>query len=195
MRYNHLSKNGNINLESPVWDDMRVAMTATKRGESKQPGFVKFKDDDSGSQGIFLYHFDKATEEELYFEVQLPHSMKEGTELRPHIHWAKPTDTTGDVIWGLEYTMAGVGDTWEDTTIIKTDATPATTDGADIHMISAFPSISTSDINLSGMICCRLFRDATNVLDTYDADAATLEFDFHYQIDALGSFYEYNKHE
>lgn len=41
------------------------------------------------------------------------------------------------------------------------------------------------------MLCCRLFRDAAN--DDYGGDVAFLEFDFHYEIDSLGSNSEYYK--
>ncbi len=37
------------------------------------------------------------------------------------------------------------------------------------------------------MLICRLFRDGTNELDTYEADAGLLEIDFHYGMDTLGS--------
>ena len=43
------------------------------------------------------------------------------------------------------------------------------------------------------MMVCRLFRDATDAADTYDADAVLLEFDVHYKVNMLGSREETSK--
>jgi hypothetical protein len=34
---------------------------------------------------------------------------------------------------------------------------------------------------------CRLFRNSSAVADTYQGSAALLSFDFHYEIDGVGS--------
>lgn len=48
---------------------------------------------------------------------------------------------------------------------------------------------------VSSMLACRLFRDATGAggTDDLDNDAGVLEFDFHYEIDTMGSRSEYLK--
>lgn len=176
-----------------VWDDERVPVTATKLGGSKDPTFNKFKDDGEGSQGVFIYWFDKSNEKELYFSVQMPHGWN-GTELRPHVHWVVESTTSGMVYCGLEYCWANIGSSFSDTNIIR--AVSGSSLVVDKHYITEFDPISpTEDQNkISSMLICRVFRDASNATyDTYDADAGLLEIDFHYQIDTIGSREEYIK--
>ncbi len=56
------------------------------------------------------------------------------------------------------------------------------------HHIAGFDAISGTGKGISSMLICRLFRDVSDPNDTYGADAFVLEFDFHFQIDAPGSF-------
>lgn len=179
------------------WDDIRVPISATKNGGSKDPGFEVFKRDTAGtSQGVFIYWFDAAAEEELYFAVQMPHGWNR-TAISPHVHWTPKTTADGTpagqkVKWGLEYTWAEIGADYPVTQIITTDAhTPADADVvAGRHYLSAFPDIepSASTDGISSMLICRIFRDATDATnDTYEHDAGLLEIDFHYQMDQMGS--------
>ena len=52
-------------LTATRYEDLRVPVTATKAGGSKEPGFIQVKDNGSGSQGVFAYAFDKTAEQEL----------------------------------------------------------------------------------------------------------------------------------
>ncbi len=181
-----ISSTGKLKLYggATVWDDLRVPMTSTKSGLSKIPGFSQFKDDGSGSQGVFTYMFDQNVEEELYFTVELPHGYKPGGSIYPHVHWI-PTDTgTGNVVWGLEYTWANIYSTYGNTSIITvTDAADGT---ADKHQWVPFPAISGTGKTESSILVCRIFRDATNVSDTYNNDVVLPQMDFHYEIEKIG---------
>ena len=174
-----------------VWDDLRVAASTGKAGVTKAPGFEKFRDNGSGSVGVFAYRFDASSEEEIFFEVQLPHSYKTGTNLRPHVHWCPVTASTQVVLWGLEYTMAAIGDTLPTTNIIYATATASGTPFK--HQIAGFPEIVGSSLGISSMMSCRLFRAASAGPDTLGSDAVLLEWDLHHQIDAPGSQLEYQK--
>ena len=153
-----------------------------------------FRNNGAGSQGVFLWWFDKAAEEELYFAVQLPHSYKLGTDIHPHIHWVpKANGAAGKVVsWGLEYTIALQGVTFPNTLIISANAhLPADASlVASRHYYTEFGEINGAGITtLSAMIVGRIFRDATGALktDDYDNDAGALEIDFHFEIDRPGS--------
>jgi len=178
-----------------MWDDLRISSNAFKLGTSNDPGFSVFKTNGSGSQGVFLYWFDPASEEEIYFVAQMPHTWDEGTNIEPHVHWV-PADTAAgagtDVCWGLEYTWQNINGTFGNTTIIYADeqtngATETLTDGK--HYITEFSAIDATGKTMSSMLICRLFRDADSVggTDDYDDDAGLLEVDFHYQVNSLGS--------
>lgn len=183
--YLAIDSEGRLTLEgaATVYDDLRVPMTSTKLGGSKDPGFAQVRNTDS-SQGVFAHLFDKATEEELYFSVQLPHAWKEESDIEPHVHWM-PTDTgTGSVVWGLEYVWANMDDAFGNTTI--TTASDAGAGTAYTHQYCSLGEIDGDGFSASSMILCRVYRDAGNAADTYDADAALLEIDFHYEIDKLG---------
>jgi hypothetical protein len=176
----------------PVWDDVKVSLTTAKPGATKVPDFIKFRDNGAGSTGVYCYHFDKSTIEEVFFDVQLPHSFWEyHGVLKPHIHWA-PVDTgTGTVRWGLEFTPASFGTAFPTTSIIYAENA-----GAGIsrqHQIAQFTDINATDLAISSVILCRLFRDASNGNDTYNADAAAVSVDFHIEKDSSGSIAEYIK--
>lgn len=181
-----ISDSGHLTLEgtATVWDDLRIAATATSKGAARAPGFAQLLDDGDSSTGVYAYQFDKATEEELHFAVQFPHTWKTGSTVYPHVHWC-PVDTdTGNVIWGLEYTWASITGTLGNTTIITvTDAADGT---AFKHQLADFDGIAGTGKTASSMMLCRVFRQAADESDTYDNDAALLEIDFHYEIDKLG---------
>lgn len=176
------------------WNDLRMPATSSKTGGAKEPGFAKFVDNGSGSQGVYTYLFDKSTEEELFFVLQLPHEWVEGTDLFPHVHCA-PMDTgTGTVRWGLEYSWQNVnGGAFPSSTIIYTEAT-AMPGVAKSHLLMPFTSIiDGQNQTISSMVMLRLFRDVAG--DNYNNDVALLEIDFHVLLEGWrsGSETEYKK--
>ena len=179
-------------LSSPRWDDLQVSVYATKLGGLSDPDWVKLRDDGSGSTGVFTWHFDKTTSEELFFSVQLPHAWDAGSAIKPHVHWC-PVDTdTGTVCWGLEYWLSKrTGTPNANSTIIK--STPTAASGtAYLEQIEGVGTITTTGYPVSTVLVCRLFRDVAT--DDYNNDAALLGFDFHYQTDTPGgSDAEYTK--
>lgn len=186
-----------------VWDDFLVNPDATSRGGSKVPVWGgtagnEFKDNGSGSQGVFLWMFSASQEQEVYFTVQLPHKYKVGTDLYPHVHWttASGTPTRTNVVWGLEYTVIKIGSAFPNTILATGNSIIggiATITGTGQHLITNLPVISGSGIDISTIIVCRLFRAATNGSDTFANEVGLLSMDFHYQIDTEGSRSEYTK--
>jgi hypothetical protein len=192
--YTKIEPGGTVEFvgNATVWDDLRVASTSTKLAGSKDPGFAKFKDNGAGSQGVFVYWFDKASEEEVYFTVQFPHSWA-GTAVTPHVHWVPKTADAGGTLtveWGLEYTWANIDGTYGDTSIVyaKSAASHTTAGKHEVTDFSAITPGSGTQDGISSMMICRLFRNATDATDdTYDDDAGLLEFDVHYEINTVGS--------
>ena len=182
-----------VQLESPVWDDLRVPYTSFGRMGIKDPDFVKIVDDGSGSTGVFGYGFDDTAEEELFFAVQMPHGWVIGSDIKPHIHWLPLTTNAGTVRWGLELWQTVRGATpVASTSIISVGATAPGV--ANEHATAGFGAYGTASMGLSSMLLGRLFRDATGALGTDDfvGDAMLLELDFHIQLERWGSLQEFS---
>lgn len=149
------------------------------------------------TRGVFAWLFDYIGEQELWFSVQMPHGWKEGSTIYPHVHWTPIEDRAGDEVvkWGLEYTVAKVGGTFPEPTIISSsDLKPDANDDfvALNHLVTGLGSIDMTGMELSAMLMCRIFRD-NSVGDNHPHPVALMEFDFHYQIDAAGSLAPYDK--
>lgn len=182
-----------------VWDDLMVYPDAAgKVAGTKSPVWTLFKNNGSGSQGAFLWMFDKDQEQEVYFTIQMPHSYKVSSNIYPHVHWTtiSGTPTATNVVWGLEYTVVAIGGTYTNTTIINTTSVISeigTPSGTSQHLISSFPSISGSGLDFSTVLVCRLFRNTGHTNDTFGNSVGLLGFDIHYEKDTDGSRTEYAK--
>lgn len=169
-------------LTTPVWDDLRFGVSALKVSP------VSNKPDFDSANVCFL--FDKAATEMVMGVAQLPHSYKNGTSIKPHIHWSPATDDSGYTAWRLEYKIADInGDfqsSWSaDTIVVESDSSDVK------HQIDGFDAISmTSYTGVSPIVLWRVSRLGGLGTDTYDDDARFYEFDIHYQKDRMGSINE-----
>jgi hypothetical protein len=161
-----------------TWDDLRFPLNTIAQGQLNPPDYEQFRDDGAGSVGVFAYHFDPTTEEEMFFTTQLPHRWDQGTELHPHIHWSPTTAVAGDVVWGLEYIIfnptGAIPATT--TTLTATASTNASTDA----QVTMFGTINGTGFTESAQLCCRVYRAAGDAADTYTADAVAFEIDIHF---------------
>lgn len=170
------------------WEDLNVAPFSTSLGPNvRPPSVVKFKDNGAGSTGSYLYGFDETKEQEVFFSVQLPHAWKEGSDLRPHVHFTTPTQTATTITWGLEYTWQNIGSGAYGNTSILTNAVACPI--AYTHTIGSLGTISGVGKKISSILICRLFRATGG----YVGDALLLSVDFHIQLDTIGSTNETSK--
>lgn len=172
----------NFTLTIPQWNDERIPLSALS-SPSSTPGFVTL------SGGLSCYGFDKASEEQLDFELQLPHGISTNTAygIDLHLHWTGTTALTAgtsNVVWGLEWAMAKIGENYSATTI--TNRVTNRLNSVRYHQISDLVRI-TNGFGESTVIIGRLFRDGGNASDTYDGDAIGLSLDTHYPVIRLGS--------
>lgn len=179
---------GEFELYDTVWDDVRVSGNAFAKNVNA-PSLSAF----GAAGGLLAYSFTGTgvTVNQVYFAIQIPHSYKLGTNLRPHVHWTPTTTDAGNVVWQLEYA-------WQDLGAVFSAATPieiidAAAGVAWEHQLAEFPEISGAGVDLSSMLICRLFRNPAHTSDTYGQDAALLEFDIHFQANTLGSREEFSK--
>jgi hypothetical protein len=187
-----------------VWDDLMVFPDATSRGSSNAPVWggqsaTAFKKNVGGtSQGVFLWMFSATTEQELYFSVQLPHGYKVGSDIYPHVHWTTSTGTPSgtNVVWGLEYTIVAIGGSFPVTStltahsVIPSIGTPT---GTGQHLITSFAPISGTNLEISTVLVCRIYRAATDSYDTFPNEVGILGIDFHIEKDTQGSRTEFTK--
>lgn len=184
--------------QSTVFNDLMVYPDATTKGGSNAPVWTKFMNNGAGSQGVFLWMFDPSTEQEVYFTIQIPHSYKVGTSIYPHVHWTTTSGTPSgtNVVWGLEYTVMKIGGNFGNTTLITSNTVISpigTPTGTSQHLITAFPAIPGTGIEISTILVCRLYRKAADANDTFVNSVGLLGFDIHYESDTQGSHTEYTK--
>jgi hypothetical protein len=185
---------GSVRLvgDATQWDDLRISAASTRIGATA-PTMRAF----GPSGNLFALCFDSAQHDEVFFEIQMPHSWKEGSNIYPHVHWAPISATAGNVVWQLDYSWANIDGAFGAPATMTGDATAAG-GTAWIHKLTTLKSggnayISGAGKTLSSMLVCRLHRDAGAGSDTLAEHVAFLEFDLHYQVDGFGSEAEYVK--
>jgi hypothetical protein len=167
------------------WDDIIISGLALVGGASA-PDLTTFVGD------IKLYTFDGgSTLEDAMGAIEIPHDYKEGTDLRPHIHWAPIDANAGNVHWQMSFTKASRDGVFPAQTTITCTSTAGGV--ALAHKANECTVISGTGVKIGDIIAFRLFRDPTNVADTYGSDAFLLSLGIHYQIDSTGSVNVFTK--
>lgn len=180
-----IPKDFNMPANHDYWDDLRFPVTGISIGGFASPPDVQT------DTGLLL--FDTAAVETVGILAQMPHAWKQGSAIRPHVHWAKTTDAANGVVWSMRYKKFGVGDLQGAWSAIFTSTDIEAADSTQKSMISTFPEIDMTGNTLSDLILIQLGRLVTDAGDTYGADALLYEFDIHYQIDSQGSRQEFIK--
>jgi len=195
--YTKITADGSLSYvgNATRWEDLKVPVNSVK---------IKNTELDEARWDTFmgnlaLLWFENSKEDDAVFTVQMPHGWKQGTAIKPHVHWTtgRGGDTTDPgnnrVEWNLEYTWVNVGDAFAAPITITSSAVAGPNTGSIAvreHVITPLGSIAASGLELSSMLVCRLFRSGT---DSFGGDAGLLEIDFHYQVDSDGSNQEYTK--
>jgi hypothetical protein len=178
-----IDANGIISLGHTVWDDLRVAASATQKNPvTSKPDYIAF------IGRTFAFSFDPDTNEGVNFTVQLPHNYKEGTSIIPHVHWSPSSAAGGNVVWSIECSWANMDATFPAT---ETYNVTVPADGTIYgHDVAYFLALNGTGKTISSMLNCSLNRGASMAADTYVNEVWLQEIDFHYQIDSLGSTLE-----
>lgn len=127
-----------------------------------------------------------ATLEQLYANKELQHDYLEGSDLVFHIHWAPTTAGAGNVKWNIDYTIErDVTGTIAAGSLSVVDAASGTAWQPERVNIG---TVNGANVLIADQIGIRLYRDPTDVQDTYGADAAlAFTFGYHYELDTVGS--------
>ena len=181
----------NVTYTGEYWDDSMVPALAIVGG-STAPGLISFATNDA----LKIYGFDgSGTPDDAYFTLQLPHRVKLGTTISPHVHWCRTSNPGApertNVVWELVYSFRHVNGAFTSGATNYCTNYIATTNW--VHQVSDFPDITDAEMNLSSIMVGRIRRPSDNTSDTYDQDAGFLGFDVHYLSDSPGSRQEYVK--
>jgi hypothetical protein len=126
--------------------------------------------------------------------AQIPHSWAEGTTLKPHLHWQKTANGTGNVVWRLQYVWAPIGELNEsEVTLTASTTSVSDKDTANVHALTRLGDIPATGKNVSDMLLMKLSRLGSDSLDTYNSSVRLIEFDIHYQVNTIGSRQEFTK--
>ena len=169
-----------------AWDDLRFPASGLN-----PPGPTGAPSTDT-STGLLV--FDDGSTETMAGVAQMPHSWKQNSVVRPHVHWIQPS--AGNVVWQLEYRLipAYNGLFPADWTTITASTAVGTYPGSGNYVnITTFGDIDMDGFNISSMIVFKLSRLGGNAADTVSGDVSLLEFDIHYQINTNGSRQEFVK--
>jgi hypothetical protein len=163
-----------------LWDDIIIMPESLGSGASS-PDLTTF----SGT--ILAYAFDgNVTSEQLYGGFEIPHTYKEGTTLRPHIHWSPSNANAGNVKWKLDYVICDKN-TGGFTSPATISAIQETGSQSLKNNVVEFDIISGTDIRIGCIVKFRLYRDPTDVNDTYASDAFLLSLGIHHEVNSDGS--------
>jgi hypothetical protein len=163
------------------WDDLFVPLTTTRVGALNKPDF-------DYTNGGFLFPQNDETEI-LHFVVQFPHRWA-GTDVYPHVHYQRTT--AGKPTFVLKYAWFSIdGATAAPGTTIELGTEVMTYSAGSIHQINkSTAAISATGKGISSIMVCQLYRKTG---DGVTGDVLTYQFDFHIEIDTLGSRSEYQK--
>jgi len=172
------------------WDDLRFPPGIAGRGGAAPA-------DIDATMGYLLFATNQ--DEDIFVQIQMPHSYKMGTALQAHVHWAKSTSAAGDVCWRISYECADIGETFGNT-LGTTLSMTYEVDDSDTAYKHAYAKVEMADpgfSGVSGMCMARIWRDVSGdgagCDDDYAADAILYEFDIHYLSDTVGSELETSK--
>lgn len=159
------------------YEDLRFpATTARILGASNIPDFEVLKNN------TYTLAFSPTTMEQAFLTMQFPHNRISNTTILPHFHWTTKTAGVGNVTWCLEYTCANVNG------VLPFTETRCVTDLVEEpfkHQMTEMIHINNT-FTESAMCGIRIYRDATNINDTFTQDALLLEFDIHYISKQIG---------
>jgi hypothetical protein len=188
-----IDSNGNVILGVPVYEDVRIVPTSFDFVGNTDPSLVSYTPTGSGI-ATMMYEF--AKNDVAYFQIQIPHQYKEGTDISVHCHWTPGVrgseEGTNKVGWKVIYSWANTDGTFP--AMATADLSDACTSTDDAYLMTPEVTIDGHTIakTISSMLICQITRTDTGTDDTWASSTSgqlplLLEVDFHFQIDTLGS--------
>jgi hypothetical protein len=165
------------------WEDLRFPATAVGAGATAPTW-------DSTNIG---YAFSSVQDNSVQVIAQMPHAWREGTNIRPHVHWEAGTGfSVGTaVVWAMSYRWRNNGETAGAMTVITVTVTPTATL---VLRSTDFGELNGTGKDISSILDIQITRlAASSAADNMGATAILKEFDIHYLVDSMGSDLERKK--
>lgn len=168
----------------PVWDDYLVPGVSLGLGASA-PTLTTFRGN------IDLYAFSgTGPSEEGFFTLHILHGFRKGSTCHFHVHWAHIIGApSGDVKWNVDYSVAR----GYEAGVFPAPTTLSTTQTAGVqyaHHITNDDDMSitwTEEVEPDSLFLGRVWRDSSDVADTFANDAYLFQVDMHYQRSSIGT--------
>ncbi|MGL5709971.1 MAG: hypothetical protein ACRCW9_03905 [Cetobacterium sp.] len=165
------------------WDDLPPnPIIKSRQPATNNPTLATFK------SNIQQYTF--AVNDYVSDNLEILHWVKEGSVLKPHIHWATNGINVDNryVKWELEYTIANGGgvEAFPNSTLISAETLIPANTADRTHFITGFPDISIPALKIGAILCYNIKRIAsTGTAPT--SNPFGLQVSSHCTVDSLGS--------
>lgn len=168
------------------WRDLTAEIT-TRGSGANNPTWTKFIDDGAGSQGIFAYEFEHNKNREFWMVFHVDHDYAIGTDIFFHVHFSLQSNSSGNIGWACEYTIAqghqqGTPSVFSNTSTANMQVAVDANSAYEHHVAEVSVGISDSDLEPDCLILCRFYRDNT-VVNNIAASVWGFTADIHYQVD------------
>jgi hypothetical protein len=166
--------------DATVWDDLMFPFNTGHQGNATYPPFnadslyFSFGVDSAGVDAQFMY-----------FVIQMPHKMKIGSTIYPHVHYKQEDATTDTPIFIMKYKWYDLNGTTQKGWKWKKMATATGTTNKTHQLVYNTGGISGSGITqVSSILICQVYLYAPAA---GNSTCNAYQFDLHYEVDALGS--------
>ena len=137
-----------------------------------------------GKSSILQYYFenDKSVK---FTSITNDNFILNENDIIPFINYIPTSGNSGGVVWSLDYTWCNNGDTFSAPSTLS--ITTTTTNITNNYDSSDFTPISGTGMKISSSLLFRIYRNGTNVSDTYPDNIGLLSIGFKHQTLGLGS--------
>jgi hypothetical protein len=166
-----------LNWQKWVWQTIRITASSIRVGAGGA-------DTDTGN-----LIFRSGQDDIVFATFEMPHGFNPAVPVQPYIHWYKTTSAAGSVNWEMRWSIADIGDVFND--ITAEPWTPLDVDVADDDT-ALLRATNNTPIDLSAnldscIVIMALQRQSSAAGDDYAADVQLVEIDVHVQVASLGS--------
>ncbi len=172
-----------LTLEETVWDDINLGSAQLSKPASSHPDIDSFVDNTGTDTGIETYAF--GVGEKVHGAFELIHTYKEGTDLKPHVHFqiVDAPSGTDHIRWQIAYTIAKGGAILGAT---ETTEGECAVDTQYENYFCALDDIDGTDLEIGDQFLFTLERIAS-IDDAFAGDALIQTVGVHHEVDTIGS--------